>query len=101
MLSYLLTILGEFKGTIQSAAIHNASARASHGGTAAKHLMEEHEKDPWLQDHEFNQVLRYFQEKRNERGSEFYNLFCSKGENMGRQWIRENVLKNNPNPNSV
>ena len=101
MLSYLSTMLDKFKGTIQSAAIHNTSVWVSHGAIAAKHIMEEHEKDPWLQDHEFKQVLRYFQEKRNEQGNEFYNIFCSKGENLGCQWIVEHVLKTNPNPNSV
>ena len=94
-------MLGKFKGTIQSAAIYNTSVQVLHGATAAKHFMEEHEKNPWLQDHEFKQMLQYFQEKKNEQGNEFNNLFCSKGENLGHQWIAENMLKTNPNPNSI
>ena len=103
MLSYLSTMLGKFKGIIQSAAICNTSAWVLHSATAAKHFMEEHKKDQWLQDHEFKQVLWYFQEKKIEQGNEFYNLFCSKGENLGHQWIAENMLKTNltPTPSDI
>ena len=43
--------------------------------------MDEHEKDPWLQEDEFYQVLRHFQD--NELESEFYNLYCTQGVDMG------------------
>ena len=75
MLSYLSTMLGEFKGIIQSAAIHNTSVWASHGAIAPKHFMEEHEKDLWLHDHKFKQCFGTFKRRGMNRVMSFTTYF--------------------------